>query len=91
MVCARCGSPVGPNDRFCGFCGYNLTVKNESNFVTMHAMNVRDIQFDLGLLYFKEGKFQEALEIFETIKKKKPDNLQVINMYERAHKAVQGK
>ena len=88
MVCARCGNPNGSKDRFCGFCGYNLTVKNESNFVTMHAINARDIQFDLGLLYFKEEKYQEALEIFETIKKQKPDNLQVINMYERAREAV---
>ena len=90
MVCPRCGSLSGSKDRFCGFCGYNLTVKNDSNFVTMYAMNAKDIQFDLGLMYFKEEKYQEALEIFEKIKKKKPDDLQVINMCERARVAVKG-
>lgn len=90
MVCDRCGSPTGSKDRFCGFCGYNLTVKNSSDFVTMHAMNAGNIQFDLGVLYFKKGKYEEALEIFENIRKEKPDNLQVINMCERARKAVNG-
>ena len=90
MVCQRCGSPYKSEDRFCGFCGYNLTVKNESNFVTMHAMNAGDIQFDLAVLYFKEGKYNEALEIFEKIRKEKPDNLQVINMCERAREALNG-
>ncbi len=90
MDCARCGSPTGSKDRFCGFCGYNLTVKNDSDFVTMYAMDAKDIQFDLGLMYFKEEKYQEALEIFEKIKKGKPDNLQVINMCQRAREAVNG-
>jgi tetratricopeptide (TPR) repeat protein len=56
----------------------------------MHALNAKDIQYDLGLLYFKEGKYQEALEIFEKIQKEKPDNLQVINMYERTREALNG-
>jgi len=42
------------------------------------------------LLYFKEGKYQEALEIFEKIQKEKPGNLQVINMYERTREALNG-
>jgi len=91
MVCARCGSPTGTKDRFCGFCGYNLTVKNDSDFVTMYAMDAKDIQFDLGLMYFKEERYQEALEIFEKIKEEKPNNLQVINMCNRASDAVNGK
>ena len=90
MVCHRCGSPYKSEDRFCGFCGYNLSVTNSSNFVTMHAIHAKDIQYDLGLLYFKEGKYQEALEIFEKIQKETPDNLQVINMYERTREALNG-
>lgn len=90
MVCQRCGSPHKSEDRFCGFCGYNLTVENDSDFVTMHAINAKDIQFDLGLMYFKEGKYQEALDIFDKIQKEKPDNLQVINMCERTREALNG-
>jgi len=56
----------------------------------MHAIHAKDIQYDLGLLYFKEGKYQEALEIFEKIQKETPDNLQVINMYERTREALNG-
>ncbi len=90
MVCTLCGTPTGSTDRFCGFCGYNLTVKNDSDFVTMYAMNAKHLQFDLGIMYFKEEKYQEALEIFEKIKEEKPDNLQVINMCQRAREAVNG-
>jgi len=54
-------------------------------------MDAKDIQFDLGVMYFKEEKYREALEIFEKIKEEKPNNLQVINMCNRASDAVNGK
>ena len=87
MTCSRCGKFYNSGDRFCGFCGYNLNV-SDTNFVTLHDLNAQDVQFDLGLLYFKEGKYQDALEIFERMKKKKPDDLQVMNMYERTREAL---
>jgi cytochrome c-type biogenesis protein CcmH/NrfG len=69
-------------------CGYNLTVQNSSDFVTRHDININDVQFDLGMIYFKEEKYGEALEIFEKMYHQDPDNLQVLDMYERTRQAV---
>lgn len=87
-MCPRCGKPYEESDRFCGLCGYNLSVKSDSNFVTKRDMKVKDIQFDLGLLYFNDGKYQEAYQIFERIYRENPDNLQAINMYNKTRKQL---
>ena len=87
-LCPRCARSCENEDRFCGICGYNLTVQNASDFVTKYAVRVKDIQFDLGVVYFREGKYQEAFEIFERIHRDDPDNIPVIEMYERTREAL---
>jgi len=87
-LCPRCGKSCESDNRFCGFCGYNLTVKNASDFVTKYAVKVKDIQFDLGVVYFNECKYREAFEIFDRIHRESPDNLQAIEMYERTREAL---
>lgn len=87
-VCPRCGKPCGLEDRFCGLCGYNLTVTNNSDFVTKYALRADHIQFDLAMVYFKEEKYAQALEIFEKIHDEDPENLQVIDMCKRTRAAL---
>lgn len=88
MECPRCKNLAESCDRFCGRCGYNLSVVPDTDFQTIHAGKVGDVQFDLGVLYFQKGRFKEALEIFEQIEKENPDNLQVIIMCERTRDAL---
>jgi len=87
-ICPRCGRPYSREHRFCGLCGYNLLVTDSADFVTKRDMKVKDIQFELGVLYFDDGKFEQALAIFERILKKEPDNLQVMDMYNRTKTAL---
>jgi tetratricopeptide (TPR) repeat protein len=87
-ICPRCGKVFDSKDRFCGLCGYNLTVQNSSDFITRHDISINDVQFDLGMIYFKEEKYAEALEVFEKMRQQDPDNLQVLDMYERTRQAV---
>jgi len=87
-TCPRCGKPHQTEDRFCGLCGYNLTVVNQADFVTKRDMKLKDIQFDLGVLFFNDGKYTKAFEIFKQVYKENPDNLQVINMYNRTLEAL---
>lgn len=86
--CPRCGKTFQPEDRFCGFCGCNLTVENISDFVTQPSLKISDIQFDLGILYFKEKKYAQAAEIFEKLQDAHPDNIQIIDMLQRAQEAL---
>ncbi len=83
-TCPRCGKSHGLDDRFCGFCGYNLAVSGRSDFETMRDLKVSDIQFDLGVLYYNEGKYEQALEVFEKIRAANPENSQVKEMTELA-------
>lgn len=87
-VCPRCGKAHGSDDRFCGFCGYNLTVESRSDFVTQRDLKVKDIRFNLGVLYFNGNKYEEAVDIFGKILHDTPDHLQAIDMYERAKSAL---
>lgn len=87
-MCPRCGKTHKPEDRFCGFCGCNVTVQNMSDFVTKPAMKLSDIQFDLAILYFKEEKYAESVEVFQKLLQEHPDNLQVIDMLQRAQVAL---
>ncbi len=88
IFCPRCAKSGNSDDRFCGFCGYNLMVQNASDFVTKQSLKVKDIKFDLGLVYFKEGKYQKAFEIFEKIHQSDLSNIQATEMYERARDAL---
>ncbi|MCH9007175.1 tetratricopeptide repeat protein [candidate division KSB1 bacterium] len=51
-------------------------------------MKLSDIQFDLAILYFKEEKYAEAVEVFQKLLQEHPDNLQVIDMLQRAQVAL---
>ena len=88
-MCPRCGKVSKPEDRFCGFCGYNLTVANTSDFVTKQDLNLNDIKFDLAMVYFKEKKYKQALDLFEKVIEKHPDNLQVMNMLDRTREILE--
>lgn len=89
-TCPRCGKAHGLDDRFCGFCGYNLAVSSRSDFETMRDLKASDIQFDLGVLYYNEGKYEQALEVFERIGAANPENAQVKKMSELARAQLPG-
>lgn len=87
-ICKRCGEIFNPEDKFCGFCGFNLAALETSELATQQALKANDIQFNLGLVYYKMGKYTQALEIFEQFLEKDPHNVQVKDLYENAREAV---
>jgi tetratricopeptide (TPR) repeat protein len=88
-VCPRCGKPQLREHRFCGFCGCNLMVENVGDFVTKIDLNVDDVKFDLGVLYYQEGKYEQASAIFQTILKFKPDHKAANEMFAKAQAAIE--
>ncbi len=87
-ICPRCGTGGANGDRFCGFCGYNLTVQNDSDFVTRQDLKVQDIRFDLAIVYYNEGKYAAAKQIFENVLKEHPEHTQARELYEKSRKAL---
>ena len=88
-ICPRCGTAGAVEDRFCGFCGYNLTVGNKSDFVTRQDLKTHDVRFDLAVIYFNEGKYAAAKQIFENVLKEHPDHAQALDLYEQSRKALE--
>lgn len=90
-ICPRCGKFYDPEDKFCGFCGFNLAALMTTERDTQRALKVSDIHFNLGMVYYKMGKFDLAMQTFENCLEKNPDNLRVRNMYKQARKALKSK
>ncbi len=89
--CPRCGANVNSQDKFCGFCGFNLSAT--TNFVagTQMEMKLADIHFNLGVVYFKNGKYTKALELFEKLREEAPENAEVLKMLEKTQNALNNK
>ncbi len=90
-TCPRCHTPNSDEHRFCGLCGYNLAVESVSNFVTKVAIKANDVQFDLGVLCYKDGKYDQAVAIFQNLLDSNPDNLQVAQMLQQVQEASREK
>jgi tetratricopeptide (TPR) repeat protein len=78
--CRRCGEVFQPEDRFCSFCGFNFAAQETSELATRIAIKSEDIQLDLALIYHKEGKHEQALDILERLLEDNPDNEQAQTM-----------
>ena len=86
--CRRCGKSYDSEDKFCGFCGFNLAAQGTSELATQLSLKASDIHFNLGLRYLKDGKYQQALEAFEKTLAESPDDLRVQEMCWRAREAL---
>jgi tetratricopeptide (TPR) repeat protein len=86
--CKRCGETFEPEDKFCGFCGFNIAAISTSELVTQQSLKSNDIQFNLALVYLKSGKYGHAIEIFEKLLERTPDDFQIRDLYETAIEAL---
>ena len=88
--CPRCDSQPDFNDRFCGNCGFNLQDSQQALAGTQLEMRSSDIQFSLGVVYFKNGKYDKCIETFEKILKDDPAHGEAREMLNKARSAMAG-
>jgi Tfp pilus assembly protein PilF len=86
-ACPRCDKEISNEDKFCGFCGYNLLMEKAGSSFTQQELKVSDIRLNLGIVYLKQGKFEMAIENFEKVLELDPENLSVKKMLEKAQSA----
>ena len=74
--CHSCQTPHAPEDDYCGQCGANLTAVEymESGARTQKSLDLVDVYYNLGLVYFKKEQFQEALETWQKGMNRDPGN-----------------
>ena len=72
--CPKCESERLPEDIFCGMCGFKLDSSERMSHVTQKELTVEDVRVKLGMVYYRMGKYHEAIDIFEKTLKKNPDD-----------------
>ena len=74
--CPHCETPYESGDRYCGQCGTRLITPKfmNSGAQTQKSLSLADVHYNLGLVYFKKGRYQEALETWDKALEKDPAN-----------------
>jgi len=73
-TCPKCESERLPDDVYCGLCGFKLDSYDRMSHITQKELTVEDVRIKLGAVYYKMGKFHEAIDIFEKILKSNPED-----------------
>ncbi len=84
MKCNICKSEITKDDKFCGNCGSEINSEDGEvqKFMTQQEIKLDDVRSNLGMVYFRMGKYDEALECYKKILEQNPDNLSAKTMIE---------
>ncbi len=88
-TCPRCGKQIQEDDKFCGFCGFNLTIEQSTSSFTQQELKVSDIRLNLGMVYLKQGKYKLALENFKKVLAQDPNHPMAGQMIEQVQTAME--
>lgn len=90
--CPNCKTPHAVDDRYCGQCGHRLSVSDftESGARTQKSLDLVDVHYNLGLVYFKQGEIDQALATWRKALATDPGNESLLERIAEAE-AVQEK
>ena len=71
--CSKCGASTTPEDRYCPQCGTQLAPLNpRDTATTQKSLDLSDVRFRLGMVYFRKGFYTRAAELWEKILEERP-------------------
>ena len=76
--CPTCQAATEQSYRFCGMCGTQLQQAPTSGGLTQNALKATDVQYNLAVVYFKMGKFEDAESIIGKILALNPGDLNAL-------------
>ncbi len=85
--CANCRAPHADGDHYCGQCGERLSDEvgyMDSGARTQKSLDLVDIYYNLGLVYFKQEQYSEALETWQKALERDPGNDALLERIEEA-------
>lgn len=83
IVCSNCGIRCEDEDEFCGQCGQPIDFFGHAPTLTQKELKACDIHYNLGVVYFKMGKYEQALESIEKLLRENPSHQQALEMRRR--------
>ncbi len=85
LQCPRCGALWEPEAKYCGKCGEKLTPKL-SGGETQRAMDLTDIRYKLGMIYYRKGEWSQAIAMWRKVLEDDPDNADLRSLIEKAER-----
>lgn len=79
-VCTKCDTVITEGDKFCGKCGVKLVSPEMPSYMTHAGLNVAEVRSNLGVVYFKMGKYTEALNEFKKVLARNPNDARSLDM-----------
>lgn len=86
LNCPECGVPVEEGDLYCGRCGSSLSPEGDQTgtaTMTQKSMDVTDIRYKLGMVYYRKGSIMQALEIWKKVLLQNPENESLRKLVEK--------
>lgn len=90
--CPWCGVLVEDEDIYCGRCGKRLKSDDTStvgSVITQRSMDVTDIWYKLGMVYYKKRNLSQALDLWRKVLIQDPDNTTLRDLIERTEAELQ--
>ena len=76
--CPECSASHEPEDRYCPQCGHRLQpVDADDMMLTQKALDISDVQYKLGMVYFKKGDHMRAVETWKKALAGRPDDAEL--------------
>lgn len=89
-TCASCDAEFAPDDRYCPQCGKRIERQEvDGANMTQGAMNLSDVRFKLGMVYFKKGEYARAAEAWEKVLANNPDNVDLKRLIQDARSRLE--
>jgi uncharacterized protein HemY len=91
MKCPHCQYTIHQSDRYCGRCGTKLSGahRRKEGDETLTTIDSAFIKLRLGIVYFKEEKYREALNMFRASLQLKPENEEIAGWIQKTEKILQ--
>ena len=89
-ACPKCQAEPSPEDKYCNRCGFKLDHSQQTlgGKLTQKAMNAEDVRYKLGMIYFKRGKYREAIETWQKMLEDESSNAAVKQLIDEARKEL---
>jgi ABC-type phosphate transport system ATPase subunit len=72
-ACNYCSEDLVSGDRYCTKCGrQSSSLASEGEVTTQKALDVTDVRYRLGMVYYKKNQFSRAIQIWEKILEERP-------------------
>ena len=86
--CPRCRTACEPEDRFCSQCGHRISqAEDRAPVGTQKSLDISEVQYNLGMVYFKKQDYQRAVETWEKVLVRRPgdEELKALILEARSH------